>query len=169
MVRGSLLVGGPEPGSLGLPLIRPWTLLAILSFSILSIWPNHRRTPSSILSSASFVTPHHCLIRTFGTLSILLIPSKPLRLSICTPLILILYIIVSLPYVRTGTSNDSCKTVAHSSYKPLALTRDLIGQQPSSHSPPSYDTMPHMSLIRPKHTPIFTHYLLYTKRCLMSF
>ena len=33
-------------------------------------------------------TQHNCLIRTFGTLSILLIPSRPLRLSICTALAL---------------------------------------------------------------------------------
>ena len=38
------------------------TLLAILSFSILSTWPSRRRTPSSILSYTHFVTPQNCLI-----------------------------------------------------------------------------------------------------------
>ena len=59
-------------------------LLAILLFSILSIWPNHRRMLWTIFSFTPFVTPHNCLIRAFGTLSILLLLSKPLRLSICT-------------------------------------------------------------------------------------
>ena len=39
-------------------------------------------------SSCPFVTPHNSVIRAFRTLSILLIPSKPLRFSICTVLIL---------------------------------------------------------------------------------
>ena len=52
-------------------------LLAILSHSILSIWPNHRSTPSSLI-----FTPHNSLIYAFGTQSILLIPSNPLWLSI---------------------------------------------------------------------------------------
>ena len=37
-----------------------------------------------------------------------------------------LHIIVSLPYIRTGTSNDPCKTLAHSCCKLLALTRYII-------------------------------------------
>ena len=64
-----------------------------------------------------------------GTPSILLIRNKPFILSICTALILDLssfHNIVSLPYVRTGTSKVSCKNLAHSSCKPLTLTRDLI-------------------------------------------
>ena len=67
---------------------------------------------------------HHSvqlLIRAFGTLSILLIPSKLLRLSSlnCRPLLL-------LPYIRTGTISVLCKTLAHSSYKSPSLARDLI-------------------------------------------
>ena len=65
-----------------------YTLLAILSFRNLSIWPNQRSTLSSILSSAPFVTPHIPLICAFATISILIIPNRPLRLSICTALIL---------------------------------------------------------------------------------
>ena len=60
-------------------------------------------------------------------LSILLIPSKHLRLSICTTLIIDLssfYIIVSLPYIGIGTSNDSYNTLAHSNCKSLPLTND---------------------------------------------
>ena len=66
------------------------SLSAILSFSIPSICPNHRRTPSSIHSSIIYIisslptTPYPCI----RDLSILLILSKPLRLSICTALIL---------------------------------------------------------------------------------
>ena len=48
-----------------------YTLLAILSFSILSIWPYQRRKLSSILSSTPFATPYNYLERAFGTLSIL--------------------------------------------------------------------------------------------------
>ena len=97
-----------------------YILLAILSLYILSTWPNHGRTPSSIFSSTPFVTPHSCLIRAFGNRDfILLMPSKPMRLSIYTSLILdfsfFLHIIVSIPYVRTGNSNESCKTLTHSS------------------------------------------------------
>ena len=76
-----------------------------------------------------FVYPQNSLIRAFRTLFIFLIPSKPLRLSLCTALILDLssfHIIVSLPYIGTGTRNFSCKTLVHSSYKPLALDRGLI-------------------------------------------
>ena len=64
------------------------TLLANLSFSILSTWLNHWRSPSSILLYTPFVTPQNSLIRAFRIQFILLIPSKPLRLSICTALIL---------------------------------------------------------------------------------
>ena len=47
------------------------------------------------------------------------------------PLILLPYHIsyhihISLPHIRTGTSNVSCKTLAHSRCKSLALTRGLI-------------------------------------------
>ena len=52
------------------------TLLALLSFSILSTWPNHRRTHSPIFSSTPFVIPHNYLFLVFGTLSILLTPSR---------------------------------------------------------------------------------------------
>ena len=80
-----------------------------LSLSILSIWLNHCRIPSSILSSRPFFTLHNSLICAFWILSILLIPSNPLRLSICTVLTLdlsfSLHNIVSLPYIKTGTSN----------------------------------------------------------------
>ena len=106
------------------------TLLAILSFSIFSTWPNNQRTPSSILSPTHFYTLHNSLIREFWTISILLIPSKPLRLPICPALIVDLsfsiHSIVSLPYIRTGISNVSCKTQAHSICKSLTLTRDLM-------------------------------------------
>ena len=51
-------------------------------------------------------------------------------LHICTALIIELsfsfHIIVSIVYIRTGTSNISCKTLAHSSCRLLTLTRDLI-------------------------------------------
>ena len=55
-------------------------------------------------------------------------PSKPLRLSNCTALILDLsfHIIVSLPYINTGTSNDSYKTLAHSSCKLLIAPATLL-------------------------------------------
>ena len=75
------------------------------------------------------VTPHNFLIHAFKTLSILLIPNKTLNVSICTALILALFsfhIIVLLPYIRAGMSNVFFKTLEHSSYKPLELTRDLI-------------------------------------------
>ena len=51
--------------------------------------------------------------------------SKPLRLSICTALILDLsfHNIVLLPCIRTATRNDSCKTLAQSSCKPLGCRR----------------------------------------------
>ena len=65
----------------------------------------------TILSSTIFVTPHNSLIRTFGTLFILLIPSKPLKLSTCTSrsldLSFSLHILGLLPNNRTGTSNSS--------------------------------------------------------------
>ena len=46
------------------------------------------------------------------------------EMSICTSLMLDLsfHIIASLPYMRTVTSNDLCRTLAQSSCKPLALT-----------------------------------------------
>ena len=88
----------------------------------------HMVEPSSILSFNIFVNQHNCLILAFGALSILLIPSKPLEVFHLYILILNIsfHIIVSLPCIRTGMSNDWCKTIAHSSCKPLALTKDLI-------------------------------------------
>ena len=87
----------------------------------------------------------------------LLILSKPLRLSFCTSLILNLSLsfrnTVSMPYIRAGTKSVSCKTLVHSSCISLTLTRDLRHLQPSSHSPPSYYTLPHMYPSRPKHIP----------------
>ena len=104
-----------------------FTDLAIISFFILSIWLSNRRTPS-IHSFTPFNTPHNYLINLFSTLSILLIPSSSLRLSICTPLILDLsysfHNSVSQPYIRTGTSNVSCTTLAYSSCK--SINTDLI-------------------------------------------
>ena len=80
----------------------------------------------------TFINPffnlHNSHIHAFGTLSLLLITSNPLKLSICTVLIIDLsffYNTVSLPYIRTGTSNVSFKNLAYSRCKSLALTRDL--------------------------------------------
>ena len=65
------------------------------------------RTPSSILSFIPFFTQHYLFIRAFGTSFILLIATKPLRLSLYTSLIIYLFfpfhIIASLPYIRTGS------------------------------------------------------------------
>ena len=84
-------------------------------------------------------------------LSILLIPSRTLRLSTCTALILqlsfFIHIIVSLLFLRTGTSNNSCKTLTHSSYK------DLIAPASPSHLSPSYYTLSYLCPIRPKEIP----------------
>ena len=81
----------------------------------LSSFPPHSRTTGEHLHQ-SFRLPHlslrTTLIRGLGTLFIILIPSKPLRLSIYTALILDLssfHNIVSLQYIITGTSNVSCK------------------------------------------------------------
>ena len=82
------------------------------------------------------LTPHNCLIHAFTTLCILLILSKPLKFSICIALILDLYfsihIIVSLPYVRKGTRNYSCKTTT------IKLQTPSINQRPNSncYNPP---------------------------------
>ena len=62
----------------GYPHLPTYTLSAILSFSILSICPNQRRT----LSFTTFATPYNSLIRAFSTTSILPTPSKALKLSI---------------------------------------------------------------------------------------
>ena len=64
----------------------------------------------------SFVHPFlHSTQLPYGALSILLIPNRPLRLSICTTLILdfsfFLHAIVSLPYNRTVTNNTSRTTL----------------------------------------------------------
>ena len=113
------------------------TSLVILSFFML-----YMDEPSSILSSAHFITPKNSLICTYGTLSILLLHSKVLRLSIYKALILdlffIFHIIVSLAYIKTDTIDDSSKTLANSSCKSLDLTRDLIAPcnpLPSHHLP----------------------------------
>ena len=108
----------------------------------------------------TFITSHNYVISVFRTLSILLIPCKPLKSSICIAQILdlsfSLHIIISLSYVKTGTNNDSCKTLAHSSCKLLALNRALI--VPATllslatfllHSA----SLPHMYPIHPKHIP----------------
>merc|ERR1711921_15960 len=79
---------------LGLPLLltpltsESYTLLTILSFPILSTCPNHLSTPSSILSLTPTFLPHNSLIRTFGTISILLRPQIFLRQFISTASIL---------------------------------------------------------------------------------
>ena len=65
-----------------------FNLLVILSFSTLSIWPNQQRTPSSILSFTLFITLHSYLASSFCNFFLLLIPNEPLRLFICTPIIL---------------------------------------------------------------------------------
>ena len=79
---------------------------------------------------------HHSTQFTYlciSTLSILLILSKNLRLPICTPLILdfsfSLHTIVSLPYSRRFTHNASLSALAHSSWKLLAFTRDLMSPE----------------------------------------
>ena len=72
----------------------------------------HMAEPLEITIINPFVTLYNFIICIFRTLSILLIPSKPLSLSIYTALILDLsffHIFVSLPYIRTGMSNVSCK------------------------------------------------------------
>ena len=70
---------------------------------------------SLIFSSAPLVTPHNFLSYAFIILSILLIPSKLLRMSIHAPLIqtfsFSLHTIVSLPYIKIGTRKLWCSTV----------------------------------------------------------
>ena len=106
-----------------LPYIHP------LSNSIILLYLQMVEAPEKP-SSTDFVTLHKFLIRAFGTLPILLTPSKPLRLSICTTVNLYLsfcfHIIVSPPHIRRSPSDVSCKTLIHSSCKLLVLTRDLI-------------------------------------------
>ena len=66
---------------------------------------------------------------TFDPLFIHLIPNKLLRFSICKtqiPDLSFLHIIISLPCRRTGMSNASCSTLAHTSCRLLAFPRDLI-------------------------------------------
>ena len=53
-----------------------YTLAATILFPILSIWPNHRRTLLSILSSITFITPQGFLICAFVTLPILIITQQ---------------------------------------------------------------------------------------------
>ena len=66
-----------------------YNLLAILSSHIQSIWPSHWRTLSAVLSLIPrFTTLHNSLIHSFNTLSILLIPKRPMQLSICEALII---------------------------------------------------------------------------------
>ena len=85
----------------------PLLQYTLLAFPILSIWQNHRRALSLVLSSTSFITTqlyHPCnkdFIHSPYT-------SKPLKLSILIALILGLSspnVILSLPYHRKGTSN----------------------------------------------------------------
>ena len=82
-----------------------------------------KNTFTPFFSFTPFVIPHKSLIGSFGVLSILLIPKNPLRLSICTVLILGLsfsfYISVSLLYRKTGTSTVSCSTLVYPSCRPL--------------------------------------------------
>ena len=99
-------------------------------FSLLAWHPNPLNIPSAYQSYHSIFSPHgwtfgenlhqtkpfvtlyNSLIYTFGSLSILLIPSKPLRLFIYRALTLDLssfHIIISLLYIRTGRRNVSCK------------------------------------------------------------
>ena len=75
--------------------------------------PLHMVKPPENTFINPFIIPFNSLIHAFGTLSIFLIPNKPLRLSFYTAVTLDLssfHNIISLPYVRTGTSNVSCKT-----------------------------------------------------------
>ena len=95
-----------------------WNLSTSSAFNLLSDYPD-------ILPHTPFQQSYHSLyqplsllcIAAFSPPSILLTSSKPLRLFICTALILdlsfYLHIIVSLPYNSTGTSNPSCSTFEH--------------------------------------------------------
>ena len=128
-----------------------YTLLAILQSLHMA---NHLINPLS----TPFMTLHNSLIYVFGTLPTLLIPSKPLTLSICTALILdiFFYIIASLQYVRTGLSNVSGKLLAYLSCRSLALAKDLIVTVALlSLTTFSYDTQPHLYLIHPKPIQVF--------------
>ena len=96
------------------PLI--YTLLAI----IFSISPHDRTTVEHLHQSfcppSSSLHTTHFSVYSFGTLSILLIPSKLLRLSIYTTLFIdhsFSFHIFSLPYMRIGTSIVYYKTLAH--------------------------------------------------------
>ena len=64
---------------------------------------------SSVLSSTPFVTLHSSLIREFDTLSVLFIPNKPLKLSICITLLLYFsFSLQPLPrYLTINTRNTS--------------------------------------------------------------
>ena len=63
--------------------------------AILTTWPNHWKTPST----TPFINLHNYLIHAFRTLPILLTPSRPLRLSICTALILDLSFSLLFTYI----------------------------------------------------------------------
>ena len=103
-----------------------------------------------------FIILHTYHINALGTLPIFLIPSKPLRLSICTALILDLSfffpIIVLLPYLRAGIY----KQYLMQETSTLLLQNLSIYQGPNStynfpliHHLPV--TLPHLYLIHPKH------------------
>ena len=84
------------------------TVLAIFSFSILFTWSNHRKIPSSILSSILSVTPPNYLIHAFGTLSILYCSSLIL-LSSCFISSLTYIYLIHLSRYRTFTVKKSLK------------------------------------------------------------
>ena len=94
-----------------LPVLSPsQTLLAILLFSILF----HRE--NTFINLFIYTIHHPARLPYLCIREFLLIPSKLLRVSVSTTLILdlsfSLHIIVSLPYVRTSTSDNSCKTLS---------------------------------------------------------
>ena len=81
-------------------------LLAILSFSNLSTC---RTTGEQLYQSFHLpdLSVHTISLSVHLRLSIILIPKNPLRLSMCTALIIDLSF---QPYIRIGTSNILCKT-----------------------------------------------------------
>ena len=135
-----------------IPLVPHWVIAS--HFLKGNMEPELKHT---IFSSLLFFHVFLSFLFFINPLSILLIPSNPLRMSICKALILNLSLsfhnIVSLPYIRRGTSNVSCKTLAHSSCKSLALTRDLMA--PQTLLPFTtfllHSTLPRLYQIHPKH------------------
>ena len=65
MVSIHLFHGLPTETKCTLPYIDPFSYPVILHS--LHITPNHQKTPSSVLSSTSFITPHNSPIHGFGT------------------------------------------------------------------------------------------------------